>query len=67
MNTANTNTTATIGEATCNAMGGGGQGVAQDRAVTREPWWEEVGRLVDAFEAELAAAPTATSGTQATH
>ena len=24
MNTANTNTTATIGEATCNAMGGGG-------------------------------------------
>ena len=67
MNTANTNTTATIGEATCNAMGGGVPGEAQSRAVMPEPWWGEVGRLVDAFEAELAAAATATSGTQATH
>ena len=61
MNAAN-NTTATTGSESCNTMGGG-QGVD----VTREPWWGEVGRLVDAFEAELAAGAVAKTGTQATH
>ncbi|MDP2367663.1 hypothetical protein [Rhodoferax sp.] len=65
MNTANTNTTATLGEATCNAMSGGGG--TQEEAVPREPWWEEVGRLVDAFEAELVATTAAKTGAGTTH
>jgi hypothetical protein len=38
MNTANTNTTATIGEATCNAMGGGQGGQTQDLAKVPMLW-----------------------------
>jgi len=63
MNTSNTNTTATIGEESCNAISGGGQGAD----VTREPWWEEVGRLVDAFESELAAVAVVKTGAKTTH
>lgn len=65
MNTAN-QPTSTSNEGSCNAMSGGGQETTQDRAVMRDPWWDEVGHLVDAFEAELAATPAAKAATQAT-
>ena len=55
MNTAN-QTTSTNGSESCNTMGGGGQGATRGSDVTREPWWVELGHLVDDFEAELAAA-----------
>jgi len=47
-------------------MGGEGQG-GQGADVTRAPWWDEVGRLVDAYEAELAAAAVSKTGAGTTH
>ncbi len=64
MNTANQPTSTSSSES-CNTMGRG-EGT-QDKAVPREPWWEEVGRLVDAFEAELAAAAIAKTCAGTTH
>ena len=65
MNTANQPTSTSSSES-CNTMGGEGQG-GQGADVTRAPWWDEVGRLVDAYEAELAAAAVSKTGAGTTH
>lgn len=66
MNTAN-HATSTSSSESCNTMSGGGQGGARGRDVTRESWWEEVGYLVDAFEAELHATGAGEDGATAAH